>query len=258
MKRMLLLQRLLALLACGTVLPAVAAPKTGPVEILCGVGMIKPMEDLAEAYLKERGLKSRISYGGSGELLGKLAAGRPYEVLVPGDAQYLEEAARRGWVVASTRVDLVYHVPVIAVPAGNPPRIKDLGGLAEPGVKVALGDPKACAVGRAAETIFQRAGLTGKVKPYVQTAGASQLLLYLLMKKVDAAVIWEDLAAWPKAKEKLEVIAIPEDKNVISTVAAARVTSSLRPERAQAFLDFLATPRAVEIWRNRGFKPCER
>lgn len=160
--------------------------------------------------------------------------------------------------MASTRVDLVYHVPVIAVPAGNPAQINNLEDLAGPGVKAASGDPKACAVGRAAEIIFRRAGLAGKVKPYVQTAGASQLLLYLLMKKIDAAIIWEDLAAWPKAEGKLQIIPIPADANAISTIAAARVVSSLRPERAQAFLDFLVTPRAVQIWRKWGFRPCER
>jgi molybdate transport system substrate-binding protein len=254
---------LTAVVVSGSLLVAVALLGTERLpavhlDLLCGAGLIKPMDELCRAFEAAHGMPVRVSYGGSGMLLGAFAAGQPCDVFMPGAARHVEDAARRGWIVADTRRDIVYHVPAVAVPADNPAGIAGLADLARPGVRVALGDPQACAVGGVAEKILQQNGLAEAVLPNVRvwTATVNELLVYLTVGQADAAVVWQDLLRWPEAAGKLKAIPIAPEQNVIRTIAAARATQAARPELADRFVQFLASDEGVAIWQKWGFDPC--
>ena len=249
---------LLAVMAATVGLLGAGRAPAEHLDVLCGAGLIKPMDELCLAFEEEQGIAVRVSYGGSGMLLGAFAAGQPCDLFMPGASRHVEDAAGRGWVVAETRRDVVYHVPVIAVPFDNPAGITGLADLARPGVRVALGDPKACAIGGVAERIFEQNDLTEGVHANVRvrTATVNELLVYLTVGQADAAILWQDLLNWPESAGKLKSIEIPPEQNVIRTIAAARATDSARPELADAFLQFITSDRGVLTWKNWGFKPC--
>ncbi|MCK5350148.1 MAG: substrate-binding domain-containing protein, partial [Desulfobacula sp.] len=60
------------------------------------------------------------------------------------------------WVKPGTDQKVVKHIPVIVVPKGNPGNIKSLSGLARKDVKIALGDPRACAIGKLSKKLLQK------------------------------------------------------------------------------------------------------
>jgi molybdate transport system substrate-binding protein len=220
--------------------------------------MMRPMEEILRAFEEEGHGPVQASYGGSGVLLGKLGGGQPCDVFLPGAAKYVEDAAKKGWVAPGSRVDVVRHVPVIAVTVEAAMPITCLAELAGPGVRVGLGDPDACAIGQTADSILALNGLTENVLPNVRirTATVNQLIIYLVTGQVDAAILWEDLVRLPEAGGKLRAVAIPPEENVVSMISAARGADSAQPERADEFIRFLVSPRAREIWREWGFTPC--
>jgi molybdate transport system substrate-binding protein len=229
-----------------------------PLQLFCGAGMMRPMEEILFAYGDEGGVAVQASYGGSGVLFGKLGAGQKCDVFLPGAADYVEEAVGKGWIVPGSRVDVVLHVPVIAVSTEAAAKVSCLTDLAQPGMRVGLGDPDACAIGRTADAILERSGLTESIRPNVRvrTATVNQLTLYLVMGQVDAAIIWEDLARLPEASGKLRAVSISPEENVADTISAARGVDCAQPERADDFIRFLISPRARDIWREWGFTPC--
>lgn len=235
------------------------ATSAAVLHVLCGAGMVHPMEELCRAYQAESGATVQVSYGGSGVLLGELAAGRPCDVFLPAAAEYVEDAARQGWVDQASRTDLVYHVPVLAVAEKEGVAIGCLEDLSRPGVRVGLGDPDACAIGGIADRILECSGLSEPVAANlrVRTPTVNQLLLYLAMGQIDAAIVWEDMVRLPEAGGELRAIAIPPEKNVVSAIAASRGSRSAQPERADAFIRFLSSPGAREVWLKWGFTPCE-
>ena len=180
--------------------PAQAADLT----VFCGAGLIKPMEEMRNNFQKQHVAEVDILYGGAGELFGMLASGRPCDVLIPGAAKYIMDALTNGWVEKDTIRKLVLHKPVIAVPMGNPARIQGLGDLGRKGVRIALGDPKAAAIGRVAKKILIQANIWSTVTPNVEvyTPTVNQLLIYVALGQVDAAIIWEDLTHWSAGKGK--------------------------------------------------------
>lgn len=230
----------------------------GDLKVYSGAGLIKPMEEFKAEFEKARGVQLDVHYGSSGELFGLLGMGQSCDVLIPGAAKYTEDAVKNGWIEKESVHRLVRHVPVIAVPKGNPAGINSLEGLTRPGLKLAMGDPKGPAIGRVANKIFKKNGLAESIKPNLQVLAptVNQLLIYVALEQVDAAVIWGDLVTWAEGKGKLEVVDIPASQNLIKTIPTGVGTSSSDPELARAFNEYIASPEGMAIWKRHGFAPC--
>ena len=79
-------------------------------------------------------------------------------MFVAGSAEELEPVSDK----VSRSVDLVKHIPVIAVPKGNPDNITSIEDLAS-GIGVVTGDPEATPIGKIAMKMFADAGISGSV-----------------------------------------------------------------------------------------------
>ncbi|MFO8008869.1 MAG: molybdate ABC transporter substrate-binding protein [Candidatus Brocadiia bacterium] len=251
---------LLGLVMCGLGYRAATdseAPRA--LQVFCGAGLMHPMEEMRQQFEADSGAPVRASYGGSGVLMGRLGSGRPCDVFIPGAARVVDDAARRGWVEPGTRLDLVLHVPVIAVSRSVAEAVGGLEDLGRPGLRVGLGAPRACAIGEAAERILEQNGLREKVRPNVcvRASTVNQLLLYLATEHIDAAIIWEDMLHLPEAAGKVHSVRIPPSRNSVSTIAAARGSRAESPQQAAAFIRFLASASARQVWKRWGFTPCD-
>jgi molybdate transport system substrate-binding protein len=225
--------------------------------VCAGAGLIKPMNELIGNFENETGADIEVRYGGSAEIFGFLTS-KECDIFIPGDYHYTEQAMGRNYVFNESVENLTLHVPVIAVPAGNPANISRLEDLAEPGVKLALGDPNGPAIGKVSETICKQAGILPEVKnnTIVRTATVNQLLIYIVSGEVDAAIIWEDMASWGEASGKLKIIPIPEEQNKIQTIPTAISVYTEDPELAEAFNTYIAGEEAKDTWKKWGFEPC--
>lgn len=227
------------------------------ITVCSGAGLIKPMNKLIENFENETGANVQVRYGGSAEIFGTLAS-KECDIFIPGDYYYTEQAMNRHYVFNESVKNVTLHVPVIAVPEGNPANVSGLKDLAKPGVKLALGDPKGPAIGKVSETICAQAGILPGTRnnTIVWTATVNQLLIYVVSGEVDATIIWEDMANWGEASGKIELIPIPEDQNEIKTIPTAISVYTEDPELAKAFNAYIAGEEAAETWEKWGFQPC--
>lgn len=254
MKRLLTILFSVLLIACASVCFA------GDLMIFSGAGLIKPMEEMRANFEKKQNITVDVHYGSSGEIFAGVAAGQPCDVLIPGDEKYTEDALKNGWVIEDTITKLVRHIPVIAVPKGNPANVMGFKDLIRPGVRVAIGDPKAPAIGRVAKKMLQKAGIwdqaTQNIAVYAPTV--NQLLIYVALKQVDAAIIWGDLVTWAEGKGKLEVVPIENQYNIIKTIPTAVCTNSVNKELAYKFNEYIASDEGLCIWKKWGYEPCKK
>lgn len=226
--------------------------------VFSGAGLMKPMEEMRKNFERQHGVTVGVHYGSSGEIFGMVAAGQPCDVLIPGAARYTMDALRNGWVEKETIRKLVLHVPTIAVPKGNPAKIRSLEDLTRKGVRVAIGDPKAPAIGRVSKKLLTQTQLWEKVQPNINVYAptVNQLLIYVALDQVDAAIIWKDLTRWAEAKGKIEVIDIAPDKNIIKTIPTAVCSRTQNRELALQFNTYISTAEGLSIWRKWGFEVC--
>ncbi len=226
--------------------------------VYSGAGLMKPMEELRASFERQNNVKVNVHYGGSGEIFGMLAMGQCCDVFIPGAEKYIRDAEKKGWLKPGSEHKIVRHIPVVVVPKGNPGKITKLSDLSRKGVRVTLGDPKACAIGKVSKKLLQKNHLYKQVKANVVVSGptVNQLLIYVAMNRVDAAIIWEDVVAWAAGHGKVEVIRIPENNNTIKTVPCSVTNCSKTPKLAEKFNNYISSDRAVKIWEKWGFKKC--
>lgn len=227
---------------------AAAAEKAGATLFVYAAAGLKPvMGDLAEAFRAKTGVRIECDFGGSGMLISRLRLVQRGDLFIPGEKWYVEEAAKDGLVASEKNV--CYFVPVILVQKGNPKNIRTLADLVRPGVRLGLGNPQSCQVGRASEQIFDKNGIARTaVEKNVefQSVTVSELGIQVTVGQLDAAIVWDSTAAF--YADKADAIAIPPAENVISNVAAAVLKCSEQPLQAQAFVDFMLSPDGQAIF----------
>lgn len=221
--------------------------------VYCGAGLNKVATELAVEFEKKTHISVQYNFGGSNILLSQLQLLSSGDVFIPGEAYYLEIAKNKG-LIKSSQV-IAFHCPVIAVPVGNPKHITGLEDLGRSDVKIALGDPLAAAIGRTTQELLSKNGLTQAVKKQVvaYTATVNELMVYLTLGQVDAAIVWED-NVWTCAG-KIATIPIPSTQNLNKTISAGILTFTKQEKQAAQFIAFLCSPQAEEILRRYGFKP---
>ena len=217
--------------------------------VYSGAGLRLVMDEIAEEFEKEAGTNVRLEYGGAGELLSKLEIMQTGDVFIPGARPPFEKAKEKGFVEDE---DLVaYHIPVIAVPRGNPANITCLEDLAREDVKIALGDPEAVPIGRAADKILKKAGIRDDVNVVTLAGTEPAIHADIIVGRVDAAIVWRS-SVW-KAKDKIEIIEIPKEENEIKIIPIGVVRFSENRETAAEFIDFVISDRAKGIWEANGY-----
>jgi len=220
----------------------------GSIFVHCGAAMRKPVSALAAEFTRRTGVKVQTNFGGSNVLLGQIELTRKGDVYIPGDADYVDEARRKG--LAGYDRTICYFVPVIMVARGNPRGVRSLTDLTRPGLRVGLGDERACAVGRLIPELLRRNRIDPKaVEPNVvlRTPTVNELAMKVKLRTVDAVIVWSSIAA-QYAKDSARV-PIPAERNVIPRVAAAVLTTARNPVAARAFVEFLAGERGRAVFK---------
>ncbi len=222
-----------------------------PLHFYCGAGLRPAVSEIVENFEEETGIAVRINYGASNILLGQLQANPEGDLFMPGDEAYVQKAKERTFIEKS--VNVARFVPVIMVQDGNPHQIESLHDLADPAIKLGVGDERAAAIGGITWQIFEKNNLSREeMEENVVFDGTTvhDLATGVIMGHIDAAIVWETVA---RRHEEGEVIPIPPDDNVMPMVPLAILSFSENNQEAQKFMDFMLTQESREIFDKHHF-----
>lgn len=215
--------------------------------LYCGAGIRPPVAEIVEEFEKTHGVKIECDYAGSGVLLSRIKLSRQGDLYLPGDMHYLELAEKEGLIASKNMV--CYFVPVILVRKGNPKNIRGLQDLLRPGIRLGLGNPEACAIGRRTEEIFEKNGISQEAVQAnlaFSSLTVNELGLQVKAGKVDAAIVWDAIAAY--YSDCAEAVPIPPKQNIISRVGIAVLRFSPHRELAEQFVQFVTGERGRLIF----------
>lgn len=217
-----------------------------------GDGMKNPMDRIGIAFEEKYGVEVKCNYAGSLTLLKQIERRRNGDCYMPGSISYIQEAREKGFVDYQRPV--AYHTPVIAVFKESPAKPKTLKDLTKPGLKIALGDPKICALGRVENKIFEKNEIYDEVwKNVVATAGSpTDLATYLYMGLADITITWK--SALTGTEDRIDIVEIPEEQNCIKVVPIGRLTFSKNKEMTKKFVDFVVSDEGKKIFKEYGFR----
>ncbi len=221
------------------------------IRVYAAAGLRDAVEVLAAAFEQETGVAVDVDYAGSGVLISRAKGDPQADIFMPGDVWYVDRLEEVTGNIAE-RVQVSYFVPTIIVAKGNPKSVSSLKDFARTDLRVALGNPQACQIGRLCVKIFSNVGLDSSALNAKESFTVNELGLWVQMNDVDAAVVWDAIAEG--IRESVDIIEIPEAVNEISTIVGARLKSAPYPKEAQRFLQFLTGPTGQRLLREKGYR----
>lgn len=217
-----------------------------------GGGLRLAVNECVELFSEEFDAEVECNYAGSGVILNQLQMTKRGDLFMPGDVSYID-AVKPDSLIESKHT-VCYFIPVILVKKGNPKNIKALEDLTKPGITLGLGNSEVCAIGRTSVQIFEKNGIDmAEVEKNLvfSSATVGELGVQIKLGKVDAVIVWDATAA--QYVESGDLVKIPIDQNVISTVAIALLNSSENRQLAMDFIDFIASDRGQVIFQKYNF-----
>ena len=245
-------------------------------QLVCYVStnMRASLEELARLHEAQTGVKIILEIADARTLISKIEKSHDADLFVCHDpflAMLVNQgvAVKNVWAVASVK-------PMVAVPKGNPNRIKGLEDLARPGLRIGLTDGKNSISGHIITLMLQKAGIAEKVEANVlkRTLQGGDIASALAAGDLDACIVWNAVVF--TLRDKIEAVDIkPEwrpkfglDAVVNSPtmgrleldyvrVTAAMLGTSKLPDEALAFAKFAASAEGMAVFVKNGFSPAD-
>ncbi len=256
MKRVILAVTIISavlFIGCDSKEPGQEKSKEKELLLYCGAGIRPPADELAEVFGREHNVKIITDYAGSEVLLSKIKLVRRGDLYMPGDKYYVEQAVRQDMILS--RRSVCYWVPTILVQKGNPKKISGLEDLLKPGVKLGLGDPAACAIGRTSRQILAKNNISSndiEQNLVYQSLTVNELGMQIQAKALDAVIVWDAIARYYSRYG--DEIPIAVEKNVISTVDIGVLKFTKHKELAEKFVDFVTSEPGQEIFKKNNYR----
>jgi sulfate/thiosulfate-binding protein len=213
------------------------------------------------------------SYGASGDQARAVKAGLPADIVNLSLAPDVDELVKAGlvdakWSRQSYKGMVTDSVVVFVVRDGNPKKLRKWADLTKPGVDIITPNPFTSGGARwnvmAAYGGFIREGATPKQAQAkllalfknvsVQDKSARDALNTFLSGKGDVLLTYENEAIAARLKKQPVQYVIPKATILIENPIAV-LKGSKSPQEANAFLRFLRTPAAQQVFADYGYRP---
>lgn len=214
--------------------------------IYCGAGMTKPFTEIANTFEEETGCSMEVTYANAGQIQSQINTTQEGDLFIAGSADELKPVG--DYVTESA--DLVRHIPVLAVAAGNPKEITCLNDMTREDVVVVLGDGDAMPLGKIANKALTQMEILDKINVIARCATAPAIANALIMGECDAVIVWKENVSDPS----IEIQETTDLEPYIKTVPAASLSFTTDETARGAFLTFLNSETAKTIWGSFGYE----
>ena len=238
----------LLLFACLS-MPVYGADEPESLFVHAGAGLKAAMLEIGDLFEEENGIAVEYNFAGAGTLITQMELSKKGDVFVSGGTPDYKVAQEKGLVIDPEYI--AYHVPVIGVQAGNPLGIESIQDFTKEGIKLALGDVNATAIGKQGQKLFDKLGISEDVEKnvVVRAPTINEVVTALKLKQADASLITLDQIKG----DDIEPVALPDEENIALVVPIGCTTFTTKEETAQKFVDFVSSDEGKAIFKKHGF-----
>jgi len=256
-RRLSLIVVLSSLLWWPGIARAQGQPGEGPrAEMLlyCGITMVKPMTEIAQAFEKRENVRIVIAQGGSEDLYQSAKKSGVGDLYLPGEPSYRERHLAEG--LLGEYVTVGYNQMALIVQKGNPKRVKaDPRELLRRDLVAIIGNAESGSVGLEAKAILDKLGIYPRVVKAAAFLAADTRSLMLAMRRgeADVTMSWRATGFFPENAEKLDVIDLPSQLARPQPLLLNLLKTSRHVDLARRFMSYAAGDEGQAIFRRYGF-----
>ena len=222
--------------------------------VFAATSLTDAMAQAAAAYESETGAAVAISFGPSRALAQQIASGANPDLYIAAGMQPMTFLEDKGHIAVDGHVNLLTNAIVVVVPQ-DAPNITTMRRLASSDLKrIAMPDPSIAPAGDYARRALQNLNLWDDLQPrLIYGNDVRTVLAYVQTGSADAAFVYRTDAKIAPDLRALDIVPTDSYPDVIYPAAVVGTTDDA--DEAQAFLDFLQTQTAAQVFREHGFTP---
>ncbi len=243
-----------ALCAALAIAAALMASPAGAVTVFAAASLKTALDAVNAAWAGENGSPATISYAGSSALARQIEQGAPADVFISADLDWMSYLAERHLIRPDTEVRLLGNRLVLIAPATSAAAAEiapgvDLAGLLGDG-RLAMANVDAVPAGKYGKAALQALGIWDAVADRIAQADNARAALALVaLGEAPLGVVYATDAA---AEPRVRIVGTFPANTHPPIVYPAAATADAGPDAA-AFLVFLRTRRAADLFKAQGF-----
>jgi len=195
-----------------------------------------------------------INFASSGALQKQIEQGAPAELFLSAGQKQMDALADQHLIVKDSRCDLLGNTLVLIVAKEKHQQIKGFDDLVQNASNFAIGHPESVPAGRYGKQTLATLGLWGQLENRMILAkNVRAVLAYVDSGNADAGLVYRtDTLTLQSA---VVAASAPEHSHSPIIYPAALVANGKHPEQARAFLAFMKSAEAGEIFARYRFIP---
>lgn len=255
----------ISVILCVLLTVGIAGCVSEPVEqteinVFTAASMTGAMTEIADQFMaKNPDIKVSLNFAGSSTLKTQILEGADADMFISANDKNFDPIVDAG-IITEKKV-LLKNKLGIAVPIKNPAGITDLGSLAKPGVKLAIGD-SAVPFGQYTRTIIQKyendshAGYVSAFMENVITEvdAITKIKSYLTLGEADSSIVYMSDISKSDRKD-ITLIEIPDKYNVVASYPYGILKATTKLSAIEKFEDYLTSTAGSTILTDYGFVP---
>jgi len=234
----------------------------GALTILAASSLIDAFGELGKTFERQNeGVRVKQSFESSSTLLTQIQQGAPADVFASAATEEMNKAVKDGLVAGKPEV-FVKNREIIMVPKDNPADINEFRNVANSGVKLALAQKDVPAADYALEILdkanaqygddFEKDVLSNVVSREADVRAS-----------VNRVVVGDADATFGYAsdytvdiRDKVKIVPIPPDLNIIATYPIAALKDAKDPELAKKWVELVTSKEGQRVLEKWNFEPA--
>jgi molybdate transport system substrate-binding protein len=230
--------------------------------ILAASSLTDAFGELGKIFEEQNeGVDVKQGFGASSDLLVQIQQGAPADVFASAAEEEMNTTKKDGLVAGKPEV-FVKNREVIMVPKNNPANIESLQVLAKPDIKLVLAQKDVPAADYAVEIL-------GKANAKYDDDFEKDVLSNVVSREADVrasvnrVVVGDADATFgyasdytPDIRERVKVIPIPPDLNIIATYPIAALDGAKDPKLAKKWVDLVTSKEGQRVLKKWNFEPA--
>ena len=247
---------------CGGVSGGEGKQQGGTLTVLAASSLIDAFGVLANRFEEQNpGVKVKQSFESSSTLLAQIQQGAPADVFASAAEEEMDKAVKDGLVKGEPEV-FVKNREIVMVPKDNPANIRRFRDVANPEVKLVLAGKEVPAADYALEIL-------GKAESEYGADFEEDVLSNVVSRESDVrasvnrVVVGDADATFgyasdytPDIRDRVKVVPIPPDLNIVATYPVAALEDAKSPGLAKKWVELVTSEEGQRVLQKWNFEPA--